>query len=201
MMLYSYQLLLTRSHEPLSVQSMLLDSRRTKFSSEPKHDVPFRCSIGAVEIDFDISHGNSVAENADFLVDEFEDKGVSVDEQGVVFLRRSIRNAIEAHQSKIEAVFWKIHDRHDMDKVDKIFAAKIYPSNVNTAIPEGARLECQMYKDRMDPKDGKGRKTIKDKGQALDEAVKTFSFTGSPFCISYGPARRMFAGAGSALAE
>ena len=157
--------------------------------------IKFTCSIGGVEIDTECTPTDSLGEQVEWVVDEFDDVGVEVDAEGKAYIKETIRGAVRQKEDKIKNLVNEIHSRHDMEKVNKIFAAKIYPGNVQDAIPKATRIEKRMYTERMDAKDDNAVASMERQKVEMENALKDYTFQASMKVGAYGPVQQVFAGA------
>lgn len=93
--------------------------------------------IGATELNTKVSLTNTLQESTDMVVVEFvEDKKVDVNAAGQSYIKSMTQKAIERKEDEVARVVDRIHGRHDMDKVDQIFLARIFPANMDEAVPK-----------------------------------------------------------------
>ena len=78
------------------------------------------------------------------VIDEFSDRRVQVDHEGIRYIKKMIRGAILGKNDKIKTIEQKIHHHHDMDLVDKTFVAKIYPATCKMPFRKslGSKTTC-----------------------------------------------------------
>lgn len=87
-----------------------------------------------------------------------------------------------------------IHGRHEMALIDKIFAAKVYPANMDSAVPEATRISKRMYCDRNRAMNKVARQKQATSIAAMERHLQNYKFKAPLKAFAYGPARRIFAG-------
>ena len=174
----------------------MLDCRRKFFPpSEQVGMIKVTFSIGGVVLETECSQTDTLREQMEFVLDELSDEGVDVDAKVETYVKETIRGAIRMKHNKINNVVNDIHTRHDMEKVDKIVAAKIYPDNMQDAIPKATRIEKRMYFERCVAKDNAGIAYQKQQKLDMEKALKVYTFQASMQVGAYGPVEQVFAGA------
>uniref|UniRef100_A0A7S3NZS3 Uncharacterized protein n=1 Tax=Amphora coffeiformis TaxID=265554 RepID=A0A7S3NZS3_9STRA len=174
----------------------MLDCRSSKFPpAELAGMLQLPFEIDGVKLTTEISLSSTVSENVQFVVDEFDDEGVEVDGNGRAHIKTLIKKAIQQKWKTIEDVAWVINGRHDMTKVDKIFAAKIYPVNMTVAVPQAVRVAKSMQLNQMAARDGSASVVQAQEVAAMEHGLEDYQFQAPLEIGAYGPkVRRIFAG-------
>ena len=79
-------------------------------------------------------------------------------------------------------------------KVDKIVTAKIYPGNMQDAIPKATCIEKHMYIERMVASNADGFFNVKQQKLDIEKVLEGYTFQASMIVGAYGPVVQVFAG-------
>eukprot|EP00977_Amphora_coffeiformis_P021936 scaffold10085_cov168-Amphora_coffeaeformis.AAC.7 len=101
---------------------------------------------------------------------------IDVDANGRADIKKLIKDTIQQKKDVVGNVVHAMHSRHDMTKIDKMFAAKIYPANMDDAVPQATRIAKRMYLDQMAAKDTRARVSQAQDVAQLKRGLQDYKF-------------------------
>ena len=73
-----------------------------------------------------------------------------------------------------------------MDKIDQIRVAKIFPANMQDAVPKAAQMVKAQYRNQMKPGDKTAHDYLAANEAALDQFLETYTFQPELKTTMYG---------------